>query len=275
MIYCLTLEAHNTPELEQWLLNLGAQSLVFETDSPLLKSYFTSTPNLDELKQNPHVKILSLDLVAETDWMKQSRESFKPILIGDHFRIVPKWLEIVPQDPRWNIRMNPGLAFGTGGHETTRLCARFIEKIVKEFSIHSLLDVGCGTGLLALMASLVGIEKVTALDHDPDCENCIQELLDDNQHLNPQPQFDYVIGSLDDPNITGRYDCVVANILLETIIELLPSFIQHLNKGGHLIVSGIPSTQVDEAAIQLTLGGLQIHSIQTEGSWVALHARLN
>lgn len=276
MIYILTIEMISVAsECEETLFNLGAQSLVFEAESSLMKAYFSYPPNLEVLKKKIQVEILSIETIREEDWLKHNRDSFQPILIGQHFRVLPTWKDGETEDQRWNIRLNPGLAFGTGGHETTRLCAHFLEKITQEFKIDSVLDVGCGTGLLALISSLLGVPKVVAMDHDPNCENCIRELLEDNQHLNPKPDFRYFIGSLDDPRIGEGYDCIVANILLETINELLPDLVRHLNPGGHLIVSGIPSSRTDEAAIDLTLHGLQLQSILTEGSWVALHARLH
>ncbi|MFZ9834503.1 MAG: 50S ribosomal protein L11 methyltransferase [Holophagaceae bacterium] len=110
---------------------------------------------------------------------------------------------------------------------------------------------------------------------DADCLHCIEELLTDNQLLQPTPQFTYFIGTLTDPRAEGPYDCIVANILLETIVEELPTLVNLLAPGGHLVISGISSSRTDEAAITLVLAGLQVQSIHTEGDWVALHARLH
>jgi ribosomal protein L11 methyltransferase len=170
--------------------------------------------------------------------------------------------------------VNPGLAFGTGGHETTRLCLELLEHLSDTGALKGpVLDIGAGTGILALGAHLLGAEGIAAFDIDPDCGPAMAELVEMNQHLlQGAKPFDAFVGTLDDPQVEGPYQLLLANILLETIQMLLPRMAEIAAPGGRLIASGILGEREDEALLSLVSGGFKPLKVLREGEWIAILA---
>jgi ribosomal protein L11 methyltransferase len=175
---------------------------------------------------------------------------------------------------RIDLVVNPGLAFGTGGHETTRLCMELLERLAGEGRLAGpILDIGAGTGILSLAAFLLGGRGLTAFDIDPDCGPAMDELIELNAHLlkgaTPYASF---VGTLDHPSVQGPYAGLLANILLETIQELLPRMAEVAAPGGWLVASGILAERTDEALVSLVAAGFRPIEVKREGEWIAVLA---
>jgi ribosomal protein L11 methyltransferase len=221
------------------------------------------------------VSLLGEEKFADEDWLAKSREGFGAFEVGRGFYVRPLWDDGPAPDGRVPIVVSPGMAFGTGGHETTRLCMCLLEELALEKPLAgSVLDIGAGTGILAFAAHLLGIDDVTALDVDPDCGPAMDEFIQINsgaaRHEKP---FLPIIGTLDDTPLNKKYNLMLANILLETIQELLPQMLERLAPKGYLIASGILLDKQDEALLSLAINGLRPIKIASEGEWMAVLAK--
>jgi ribosomal protein L11 methyltransferase len=198
--------------------------------------------------------------VPDHDWLAEWKKDWQPVEVG-RFIIAPPWSEITDADDRVVIRIEPGMAFGTGTHETTRLCLRAIEK---HFRGGSFLDAGCGTGILAIAAAKTFADaRVEACDTDAEAIGIAKE----NARLNGVAgQVDFRVGSIDEQ--TSSADLVCANLTAPVIVELLPSLLGATC--GRLVLSGILDSQID--LVQLRLSELGATTLETDqdGEWVAL-----
>lgn len=262
-----------------WLDEAGASAFYREADPPhAFFAYFPPDQPLPDpagLKGFQEVKLEAVETFADEDWLAKSREGFGSFPVGARFYIQPVWEEAIPPEGRTPLVVNPGLAFGTGGHETTRLCIEFLEQLSEEGKLGTpLLDIGSGTGILALAAHLLGGEDITAFDIDPDCGPAMEELIAMNAAvLEGARPFRAFIGELDDPKVQGPYQGLLANILLITIQDLLPRMAELAAPGGWLIASGILATQEDEALVSLASAGFRPVAVKREGEWIAILAR--
>jgi ribosomal protein L11 methyltransferase len=261
-----------------WLDESGASAFYREADPPqAFFAYFppgVEAPELSGLSTFQSVSLIEAEGFDDEDWLAKSREGFASFEVGEKFFIRPLWDEQPGPSDRTAIVVNPGLAFGTGGHETTRLCMALLEKLAREQSLQEpILDIGAGTGILALTAQLLGARKVAAFDNDPDCGPAMAELIDMNAALlkNIEP-FEHFIGTLDPPRVLGPYRGLLANILLETIQMLLPRMAEIAAPGAWLIASGILAERMDEALVSLVTQGFSPLEVVQEGEWIAIHA---
>lgn len=265
----------------EWLMEKGASAFFREADPPMIFfAYFppgTPLPDMGELGAFNGVSAIRAETFADEDWLEKSREGFGAMDVGRRFFVRPVWSNEEPGAGRIPIIVNPGIAFGTGGHETTRLCMELMEGLALEEpdkKLHGpVLDIGSGTGILAFAAHILGAEDITALDIDPDCGPAMAELIQINsgaaRHAEP---FFPVISTLEDPRLDRKFNLVLANILLETIAELLPLIIQRLAPGGCLVASGILAERQDEALLAMASSGLSLKKVAIEGEWMAVLA---
>jgi ribosomal protein L11 methyltransferase len=265
--------------LGDWLAENGASATYREADPPFtFYAYFPpgqTPPDPALLTAFPGVSLLRGETFADEDWLAKSREGFGPIEVGRTFYIRPLWEDCPAPAGRTPIVVNPGLAFGTGGHETTRLCMALVEDLADRGELlDPVLDIGAGTGILALAAWLRGAREVTAFDHDPDCGPAMTDFMALNAALlgGARP-FDHFVGVLDDPRVDGPYRTVLANILLETIQDLLPRMAQITGPGGRLVASGILAERQDEALVSLVAYGFRPLQVVQEGAWIAILAQ--
>jgi len=262
--------------LYSWLSSHGCTATYREPDpSCLLYAYFPPNiepPAIEALKVFSEVCLLRCETFADSDWIVKSREGFDPINIGNTLRISPAWLTSATTTERTSITVNPGLAFGTGGHETTRLCMSMLEDMAHQgMLLDPILDIGTGTGILAFTAWLLGAKNITAFDYDPDCITAINDFLKLNNSLTMGAKpFDYFIGTID--KIGGSYSTIVANIFLETIQDMLPRIFQLSAPKGSLLVSGILAENKDEALISLMINNFKPIKVTQNGNWIAILA---
>lgn len=206
-----------------------------------------------------HANIVRIAEVPPQDWVRLTQSQFEPVEITPELWVVPTWHE-APAQARKVIRLDPGLAFGTGTHPTTRMCLRWIAQHLEPAS--RVLDYGCGSGILAIGAAMCGAQSVDAVDIDTDAVTSAQA----NAAAN------HVLVNTGLPDMAqGVYDLVVANILAAPLKVLAPLLCGHVQQGGHLILAGILSRQVEE--IQLAYAPyIQLQVADTQDGWVLMAA---
>lgn len=200
----------------------------------------------------------TVEAVEEQNWVQLTQSQFDPIRISDRLWIVPSWHES-PDPAAVNLILDPGMAFGTGSHPTTRLCLEWLERNVAEGC--SVLDYGCGSGILAIAAARLGAGKVAGVDIDPQAVEAARANAERNG-------VTALFADSADP-VAGEYDVVVANILSNPLRVLAPAICAHLRPGGRLALSGILREQVDEIiAIYAQWIPLQVADMRED--WVCL-----
>lgn len=275
-------------EISEWLLENGCTATYYNIDElhtkPNFYAYFQSTSKEELLiienkflAKFIDVNIISIEEFSDEDWLIKSREGFVSIPVGQTLFIQPIWSDTLVPDNRTHIVVNPGIAFGTGGHETTRLCMILLEELSKNGQLlDPVLDIGSGTGILSLTAFILGAQNITAIDNDENCGPAMHELCMLNKHIsNECKPFNYYIGTIDNLNLQKNYQTVIMNILLETIQYLLPNIINICSSGCMLIASGINIEKQDEALISLASYGFKPVKIITEEKWIAVLAKLS
>ncbi len=209
-----------------------------------------------------------LTAVNAEDWSSSWKVHFKPLRIGAHLLIVPTWEEVDSREGDLVIRIDPGMAFGTGGHETTRLCLEMVETVMAEgggWCEPSLLDLGTGSGILAMAACLLGAGRVLALDIDPDAVEVARE----NMALNDLAGR-IECGTEPLESLAEGFDIILANILAEELVRLAPHLVERLNPGGALILSGILAEK--ESLVRRGFAPLPLtyEATSAAGEWVAM-----
>jgi ribosomal protein L11 methyltransferase len=184
------------------------------------------------------VQVQSLAPVPDADWVRLTQAQFAPVAVTPDFWIVPSWHD-VPAAARTVLRLDPGLAFGTGTHPTTRMCLRWIARHARPWP--RVLDYGCGSGILAIAAALHGARDVDAVDIDPAAVDASAA----NARSNGVAQVRAAAVHAADA-AHGRYDLVLANILARPLTLLAPLLCAHAAPGGHLVLAGILERQTDE-----------------------------
>ena len=253
---------------------LGTETADAENGERLrVSGYFKDVPDRERVRAelgealriyefpSSSVEEMSLRDVADEDWLGEWKKSWQPVEIGKRFIVAPPWSEIEDDHGRIVIRIEPGMAFGTGTHETTRLCLEAIEKV---FTGASFLDVGTGTGILAIAAAkLVPDAVVNACDTDADAIEIARE----NARLNNASQISFRAGTIDD--LTPSADVVCANLTADVIEPLLPSLLSVTC--GQLILSGILETQAEGILDRLReLGVSHPCELLQDGEWIAI-----
>ena len=263
--------------LDECLAAQGASAMYRDADPPCpYFAYFPPgvRPSPDVLRAFDGVLLEAEEAFADEDWLAKSREGFGHFEVGRRFFVRPAWDEADVPPGRIPLVVNPGLAFGTGGHETTRLCMVLLEELAASGRLDGpILDVGSGTGILALAAHLLGFSDISAFDLDPDCGPAMAEMIAMNAAvLREATPYEAFIGSLEDPRVeAGKpYQGLVANILLETIAELLPGLHAIAAPGAWLVASGLLAEREDEALLTLAAGGFRPLRILREGQWIAI-----
>ncbi len=276
--YCvaLTTTSEAREAVEYALMESGALGTeVVEADGELLHitAYFPAIPDLEQVRSEllealriyslpwSIVGDISIRELADHDWLGEWKKSWQPVAVGARFIIAPPWSEIGDVQGRFVIRIEPGMAFGTGTHETTRLCLAAIEK---HFEGGSFLDVGTGTGILAIAAArLFPAARIEAFDTDVDAVHIARE----NARLNGV-SIAFRVGTIDE-SPPASAECVSANLTLDTILPLLTALLSA--SCGRLILSGLLASQLEPVVTRLReLGISEPPEVTEEGQWVCL-----
>ncbi|MEN8135265.1 MAG: 50S ribosomal protein L11 methyltransferase [Thermodesulfobacteriota bacterium] len=218
-----------------------------------------------------HEAALKLDSIADEDWHRKWKESFKPFHLSDTMVIKPSWETYTAAPSERVIEIDPGMAFGTGLHASTRLAMELLEKHLGglPFPPESTLDVGTGTCILAIGAALLGCENITAIDNDPEAVTAARNNIAAN-NLSDQIEAD----STDLDELSGPYDLIMANIIHNTLVEMAPTLARLLSSDGILIMAGIlKGEQAENISDIYSNNGLIRQKEQSSGEWSALSFR--
>ena len=228
--------------------------------------------------------VITSDQTEDLDWINNWKKFFSSFYIDD-ILIKPTWEELKPEDAdKFLIEIDPGVSFGTGKHETTQLCIRQLLKYIRgndaytpENRTPKVLDVGCGSGILSIVALKLGASAVVGTDLDPDCMTSTHENMAVN-HLDAALGTFYVGNLIDDAALqekvgTEEYDIVVANILADVIIPMAPVIPARLKRGGYFITSGIIDFKENAVKEAIEAAGLTVVEINHQGEWVNITAR--
>ena len=211
----------------------------------------------------------------DKDWINNWKQYFHQFYVDD-ILIIPSWEEVKPEDEgKMIVHIDPGTAFGTGMHETTQLCIRQLRKYVTEDT--RILDVGCGSGILGMLALMFGAKYSVGTDLDP----CAVSAVQDNKEANQieDDTFDMMIGNIiDDVEVQNevgyeRYDIVAANILADVLVPLTPVIVHQMKKGAYYITSGILDVKEEVVREAVEKAGLTLVEVTKQGEWVCVTAR--
>lgn len=234
---------------------------------------------LDELKDFLDIGEGSV-VIEETkdiDWINNWKQYFHQFTIDDVL-VIPSWEEVQEVDKdKMVLHIDPGTAFGTGMHDTTQLCIRQLRKFITPETV--LLDVGTGSGILAILSLMFGAKKAIGTDLDP----CAIDAVRENKEVNgiKEEDFSMMIGNIiTDKEVQDKvgyecYDIVTANILAEVLVALTPVIVHQLKKGGIYITSGIINDKEEAVKKAVEAAGLEILEITYQGEWVSITARKN
>lgn len=216
---------------------------IVELSSARVRAFFEDTEDRSELMQLFPGSTIRIE--ENRDWVQSARDLLQPMEVGARFFLAPQWRDDPTPAGRFRIVVNPGMAFGTGVHETTRLCLEALEEFVKPGA--RVLDVGTGSGILARAAALLGAGKVYACDTDP---------------VAVEIAGNGFVGSAD-AVATASVEVVVANISPEAIVRIAPDLVRVLRPGGMLLASGLEIREVEQVKAALP----PAHEVRYKGNW--------
>ena len=218
---------------------------------------------------------ITVDETEDLDWINNWKKYFHQFYIDD-LLVIPSWEDVKEEDKdKMILHIDPGTAFGTGKHETTQLCIRQLKKHITPTT--KLLDVGTGSGILAILSLMFGADSAVGTDLDP----CAVEAVKENMECNniPQDKFEMMIGNIiTEKEIQDRvgyecYDIVVANILADVLVPLTPVVVNQMKKGGIYITSGIIDDKEEVVKEAVINAGLEVLEVTYQGEWVSITAR--
>lgn len=250
-------------------------------DAAVVKGYFSLEDNIEDVvkyieEKLNELKEMNIDIgqgkveaktVNEEDWANNWKKYYKPTKIGKNIVIKPIWEEYAKESDELIIEMDPGMAFGTGTHETTRMCIEALEKYVTKDT--TVFDIGTGSGILAITAAKLGAKEVVGVDLDPVAVDSAKN----NVEFNNLNNIKILEGNLMDV-VEGTAEVVVANIIAEVIIFLCEDVKKFLKPDGLFIASGIIKDRKDDVVSKLESVGFNIIEVNTLGEWVCVVAGL-
>ena len=287
----LEVNSEKTSEIEELLLAIGAQAVTMRDAAaqPIYEPALGTTPlwdkvnlvalfdaeqplgeqmaQLAQLYKNEYQQDFpsyKLELVEDKDWVREWMDTFKPMKFGERLWICPSWLE--PEDSKAvNLKLDPGLAFGTGTHATTALCLRWLDQF--ELTNKRVVDFGCGSGILGIAALLLGAKHMVGIDIDPQAILASHENAEHND-INKDDIELYL--PEDAPNT--QVEVVLANILAGPLVELKDPILSYLLPKGHLALSGILASQAQEV-VDAYESECDILGVDEEDGWVRITAQ--
>jgi ribosomal protein L11 methyltransferase len=209
---------------------------------------------------------ISLRSIEDDNWAEQWKSAFPPLRIGKRLLLAPTWVEINPDPSDILLRLDPGMAFGTGQHPTTRLSIELLEAVIKGGEIVA--DIGAGSGVLAIAAAKFGASRVDAVDVDASVIPIAQR----NAALNGVDSMIRLFHGDGLKALSNRYHVIVANILTKVILPMIPDCPNYLEQGGRLILSGVSISEERQVEAQLEENGFQVVETRREESWAGILA---
>ena len=248
----------------------------YREEKGVLKAYYPADADMENILLEIHEGLerakeyvdvgtysISHKAVEEEDWENSWKKYYKPVKIGKNILIKPVWEE-APQSGEIVIELDPGMAFGSGTHETTKMCLKLLEQYVKPDS--EVLDIGTGSGILAIGAAKLGARTIKAVDIDSVAVKVAKE----NAKLNGvEDKIDITCGNLAD-KVNGKYDIVIANIIADAVIALSADAAKFLKDDGIYITSGIIEHRIDDVKAALVRYGFEVIHIERDRDWAAI-----
>jgi len=210
----------------------------------------------------------SVASIPDEDWLELWKVNFKPLRVGRRLVVAPTWEDVIRGSEDRIIRIDPGQAFGTGHHETTRLCLEWLEEWAEgqhDQGSKSLMDVGTGSGILAIAAALLGFDRILAVDNDPEALQVARENLTLNGVMD---RIVLQLGTV--AAIKSRFDVVVANIQALPLIDMAQSLVESMNDSALLVLSGILLEQKESVQSAFEREGLKLCMVKDAGEWCLL-----
>ena len=246
----------------------------------VVKGYFSDEDNIEEVvtyvkEKVKEIKDMGFDVgrgevlvekTHEEDWANNWKKYYKPSKVGEKIVVKPIWEDYEKKDDELVVELDPGMAFGTGDHETTRMCIQALEKYVEKDS--TVFDVGTGSGILAIAAAKLGAKKAVGVDLDPVAVESAKE----NVSYNNLDNIEVLYGNLVEV-IEGKVDIVVANIIAEIICILIDDVKRVLKQGGMFITSGIIHERVKMVTDKLEESGFEVIKVNKDGEWNCIIAK--
>ncbi|MDD3223847.1 MAG: 50S ribosomal protein L11 methyltransferase [Clostridium sp.] len=250
----------------------GAVIKAYYKDDENFKEYIeyikNGVNNLEKLGIDKGEGIVNYSKVNSSQWKDNWKKYYKPTKIASRIVVKPIWEKYEPKDFQLMVELDPGMAFGTGTHETTRMCVQALERYVDEGK--TVFDIGTGSGILAISAAKLGAKDVLGVDLDPVAVDSARENLQYNDVHNIKIEH----GDLLDV-VKGKADIVVANIIADVIVILTPDVVNVIKKGGYFITSGILKERVDEVLSKLKECGFEVMEVNNQGEWMCVVAKLH
>lgn len=262
---CFDFGAMGVSETLEFDSKVYPEPKVIEKDRINLEAYYNEEPSglVDAVRSLDETIEIVIETQESKDWMEDWKKGFHAFQLYDRFWIVPSW-EKAPENVE-PIYIDPGMAFGTGTHETTQVCSELIFKTIQSKKVTSLIDVGTGTGILAFIAHKMGVEEVLGTDNDPEAIRVANENADINK-------ISLRLTDKDLNMISEKFDVVVANIIDGVLVKLKPLLLQKRNPGGSFILSGI-IIENDAEFIEDFLKDTNLEVVERiqKGEWVGYH----
>ena len=259
--------------LIQRLSDAGCLGMI-ENDEDLI-AYFPESTDVIDVKtdlsilkallvkcRRSHQMTYDYALIPDQDWNETWKKDFKPIDVGERFTILPPWEE--RKKDRINLFIDPAMAFGTGHHETTRSCLVLMEKYADKRGMKKFLDLGTGTGILAIAAGKLGYHQIVGIDTDPHAVDAAVK----NIKINDVSNVKIMEGSLSD--LKETYDVIAANLISGVLVQLASELAGFINPGGIAILSGILSGQEQEVIDAMARAGLMLREKYRDNKWLSL-----
>ncbi|MCX7884023.1 MAG: 50S ribosomal protein L11 methyltransferase [Caloramator sp.] len=255
--------------------------LEYKDSAAVVKGYFSQDDDIDNIVEYINDKIKELinmgidvgegkiitNVVCEEDWANSWKKYYKTTKLGKNIVIKPKWEEYSPKNDEIVIELDPGMAFGTGTHETTIMCIELLEKYIKKGD--TVFDIGTGSGILSIASSKLGAEKIIGVDIDEVAVDAARE----NIQYNNVSNVEIRLGNLTDV-VEGKADVIVANIIADIILKLTDTIKPFLKENGIFIVSGIIQDRKQDIVEKFNNSGFNICDIKQMGEWVAISAKV-
>lgn len=266
--------------VSDFLSGIGAISVAedFIDDTRVeICAYFPENSDLSEIRYriNNYINFLrdeyevnlfgeiETESIDETSWQAW-RDILNTVRVTDKILIKPPWEEYLPKEKEHVIEINPSMAFGTGHHESTRLCIKAAQDLFQVKTINSVLDVGCGSGILSISALILGAKIITAIDIDP---VSVEETHKNLERNNMQKMIDVKCGTID--QLDGQYDLILANVYVEPLLDMRQDIKSRMNREGRAVLSGFQEVRKKEIISGYKSAGFEIKNEYTENDWVA------
>nr|WP_300002176.1 50S ribosomal protein L11 methyltransferase [Tissierella sp.] len=237
----------------------------------IIKAFFSEEEDIDAIIASFKAQIeaeglgvITLDEIEDEDYLNNWKKYFKPFKIGKNIIIKPSWENYEEEKEDIIIDIDPGMAFGTGTHETTSLCIEALEEHVKDGD--TVFDIGCGSGILSIVSAKLGAKDLVAIDLDPACVRISKENI---AHNNLSDKIEVKHGDLLEV-LEGKADVIVANIIAEAILSITATVKNYLKEDGIFIASGIILDKRDSVLESLNMNGFKLQEIKTQGEWVCI-----